>query len=468
MFTKPSGVADGDVLYLMVNFFVPNNPTGGNAITAPSGFTQVSTVGVYSNGAGQWGGVFMFRKVVTNAAGEPSTYTIGDPSGGYTGGYRGGTLYAVRGVDNTTPEADSGSGNASSGTVTTGATVDTVSDESLILFAVISNGGTFTTPSGMTNDFTGDGGDVACFSEVTTSRLAGATRSGTHTAVLHAFGFVTVRPAGVYRNSRTSGSNSGFGGESSFTTSSFTPGNGTLLCVLAVIQDNNVIGAAASDLTIADSLGTLTWTPRLTADVPTAVGNFAPHFRMWTTPITTGASMTVTVSSWNRGGAAVAVLDYTGYNTSSPVGVTAGPTDIVDGAFSLTLSGAPATTSEVLGIIAAAHGTTGAFSVTPGTGWVEPFEVDSVAEVMLEVESRSGSTSTTVSWADTNTGSDTYYSSFGVAIEIKVAAGADTTVTPSVVNVVTTVPAPTIIADLPAANPLVPFRRRSQPVTRWR
>jgi hypothetical protein len=201
-FTKPTGLADNDVLYLMFNAF-GDNLVQDNSVkpSAPSGFTEI-----YCKIRGQGDGtghpracVTCYRKIITNAAGEPANYTVGAPGGGYgASAYQGGSIYAVRGADTATPEADSAGVSGKSVTADTGSIIDS-SGTDWLLFVNCTNMVTLSpgTPSGMTNDFNGDTGDARVYSQSSSgSALSSAQRtSSLGTDDSWVIGFVVVKPA---------------------------------------------------------------------------------------------------------------------------------------------------------------------------------------------------------------------------------------------------------------------------------
>lgn len=201
------------------------------------------------------------------------------------------------------------------------------------------------------------------------------------------------------RNGTQSGTAVGTG---SYTTPSFTPTDGSLLFVIASSVSGTAISSA--NLTIADSLGTLTWTSRLTWDATFSVDDAA--VRVWTTPIVTGASMTVTIDAGadSTDTYTVVAVDYTGADTASPLGATASNTDFgasPSGAKSITLSAAPDTASEVIGFLVR-DDLSGTVSSTPGATYTEQYDLDIVGHGGAEVETRTASTSTTVDWVSIN------------------------------------------------------------------
>lgn len=95
--TKPASIVNGDVLYAFLSH-ADDTPTV-TLTTAPSGWTVVATkIGI--NTAVSNARLWIYRKVITNAAGEPANYSwTWDLTGSFCGG-----ISAYRGVDNTTPE----------------------------------------------------------------------------------------------------------------------------------------------------------------------------------------------------------------------------------------------------------------------------------------------------------------------------------------------------------------------------
>lgn len=105
-----------------------------------------------------------------------------------------------------------------------------------------------------------------------------------------------------------------FTGSSSATSASFTPPNGSLLVCCTNANTSSGVGL---DVTLSG--GSLTWTQRKEAD-NTLFGN-SGHASIWTAPVVTGASMTVTVTSTggnSRTSGKVYIV--TGHDVASPVG----------------------------------------------------------------------------------------------------------------------------------------------------
>ena len=149
--------------------------------------------------------------------------------------------------------------------------------------------------------------------------------------------------------------------------------------------------------------------------------------QFWSAEVTTAAPMTLTLDE----GAdsvylyKVHVRNYTGSTlVQYRSGASAVSTALSPPSGTMTLSAAPAATSEVLAarVHNASSGTT--TSATPGAGWTEVFDSDPFPGVSgLESQVRSNSTSPTVAWTninDTNIGAEQL---IGVALEIKAAGG---------------------------------------------
>ena len=182
-------------------------------------------------------------------------------------------------------------------------------------------------------------------------------------------------------------------GTGGFTTSSFTPPDSSLLVVAATAMEDGGTTDPSGDMTISG--GSLTWTSRaVIGKAPT----FSQGLRIWSAPVTTGASMTVTLDCGSRSiwRYVVSIVAYTGYDTGSPVGATAtngNPT--VDGQVVLTLSGNPADGSEVLGALA----TDTAVSSTPGAGWTEIHDLQNLGDAGLQTQVRAATGSFVVASA---------------------------------------------------------------------
>lgn len=189
-------------------------------------------------------------------------------------------------------------------------------------------------------------------------------------------------------------------GTGAYVSGSFTPANGSLLCVVVQAMDTTGASMTGADLTITDSLGS-TWTPVGNTGTPPT---WAYGIRAWTTPITTGASMTVTIDcgGYDIRNYVLYVFDVTGYDTGTPVaGFIAGTDADGDGAGALTLSATP--TADDIAIAATIVQTGGTGAITHGTGWTEKYETGEADWCRAQFQIRTGSTSTSVGWDDLST-----------------------------------------------------------------
>lgn len=151
-------------------------------------------------------------------------------------------------------------------------------------------------------------------------------------------------------------------------TGSFTPPNNSLLvvgvCGLNSIQDTN-----SSNFTVSG--GGLTWTSRLFSN--SVNGGNHQWVGVYTAPVTTGVSMTVTATASSGAyDVVVAVVAYTGYDTSTPIGVTGSNSwdAAQSGTLTYNLSGTPAGTSEVIALYNALTPTS---TMAAGTGWTNQY-----------------------------------------------------------------------------------------------
>lgn len=207
----------------------------------------------------------------------------------------------------------------------------------------------------------------------------------------------------------------------SVTTASFTPSANSLL--VACVGGNSE--GATPVYTVSG--GSLTWTRRKSQWVTDGSGSgWDDQTEIWTAPVgASPSSMTVQVSSTaTMDGIYISTYDYTGYNTSSPVGATASGTRVeADGAFSITLDGSPASTSEVIAVGGADNYLASAGAVfTPGSGWTQLYE-NNTSETFGHVQIRGSSTSTAVAWVQFDCTAGGYGFGTAVAIEIKADAG---------------------------------------------
>lgn len=203
------------------------------------------------------------------------------------------------------------------------------------------------------------------------------------------------------------------GGFNSLTSSSFTPSNNSLLVVIGHGQKN----VQAGSFSISDSAG-LTWTSRV-AEV--AAADYGVTCHIWTAPVTTGTSMTVTFTATSAiDYMGLSATDFTGYNTSTPVGVTgAASGSNRSGSYALSLSGTSASDSIVIGGAVTDEGT--ATKATAATSIAA-----TAADYIKIADAYLAGSMSTFSWNAITTS----FAWAAGAIEIKVAGGAAATSRP--------------------------------------
>ncbi len=208
----------------------------------------------------------------------------------------------------------------------------------------------------------------------------------------------------------------------SVTGASFTPSSSSFLVVSIVMVNNQANG------NIVVSGGGLTWTRRSTFTSPNHPSGYEYAQEVWTAPVGTAAPMAITVASNGTSGSDPArinlqVVDFTGYDTAAPVGVTASGSNLGDGAATITLSAAPATSSVVVATRGTADMNSTNSLATPGTGWTEIFDqATSNGYGDMETMVRTGSNSTGVTWNDmANPAGAALWESSAFALEIKAA-----------------------------------------------
>lgn len=213
-------------------------------------------------------------------------------------------------------------------------------------------------------------------------------------------------------------------GTGNFTTASFTPPPSSLLVVVqGYIENASTTTDPLSSLTITGSAG-LTWTAQ--TGVSTSPTSFPTAIRIWTAPVSTGSSQTVTVGAGGRasGVYTVAVGAYTGYDTGTSVGAVA--TSQQNGGFSgpptpisMALNSTPAGTSEVYAGVMMNKSATGATPGSSPTTWTEVYDSMFNSDWGgLETQIRNGVASTSVSWDDLRSGGGALFNYTAAAIEV--------------------------------------------------
>jgi hypothetical protein len=154
-------------------------------------------------------------------------------------------------------------------------------------------------------------------------------------------------------------------------------------------------------------------------------GDFTAAAAVWTAPIpSTNASLVVAVAdSINTYGLMYAVYEVSGHDAGTPTGGTASTAGYtVDGVLTLTLSVAPASDDITLGFVFLDADNATTKSIDVGSGFTEDFDYTDAAWYSLaQAQQRTGSTSTSVPWADIKPAgySGSTYSSAAVAVVIK-------------------------------------------------
>lgn len=218
-------------------------------------------------------------------------------------------------------------------------------------------------------------------------------------------------------------------GTGTYTSGSFTPPSSSLLVVSVGFAENANGTNPATDFAITDS-GSHTWTQLFRLNT---TGGFATALCVFYTTITTGASMTVsfTCNSRNIAWWAPSIIAWTGYNTGSPFGATA--SQIVNNfgsasptPWSITLSGTPASSSDVIGAVAADRDSAGA---QEGVTFTEIHDASNPTASIgggIETEGRTGSTSTTVDWQGIRPAGGNLFNFIVVGFEVQAGGAAPT------------------------------------------
>jgi hypothetical protein len=173
------------------------------------------------------------------------------------------------------------------------------------------------------------------------------------------------------------------------------------LIVLQIAQINNANGDPT--LAVANTGTALTWTKQKTST--NGVGSTGAFAETWTAPNTTGQTVTIQLSAGAGKGAftsdgtasAVAITAWTGYDTSTPLGLKAESNlnGSNTGTLSYSLGGTAASSSAVVAIIAC-DGDHGNAVVAGGSGWTEQYKTQSGTSGWFRstTESKAGAIST--------------------------------------------------------------------------
>lgn len=203
------------------------------------------------------------------------------------------------------------------------------------------------------------------------------------------------------------------------TSGTYTIASGRRILVLGkFINGGSGTDAPGNVIALTDTGASLTWTRQDFADNGNT--DFSAASIVWTatsngTPFTLTATKTgIGVGSW-----CLNVYDFSGAHATTFVGALASEQlGGNDGAQSMTLSGTPASTSMVIASMCAVLNS-GDVNAIEGAGWTEEYDTPHTDWAMRHVQSRTGSTSTTVAWADVSVGGGgIYHNPVAVAIEI--------------------------------------------------
>lgn len=188
------------------------------------------------------------------------------------------------------------------------------------------------------------------------------------------------------------------------TTGSFTPTNGSLLVGIAV---GFVLNTPAAPVTIADT-ATLTWTNRVArVDGSGGGSTFPTVVYIWTAPVVTGTSMTVT-ADYNHGGGSDAtgrqsiyVIQVTGQHATTPFvqAITAGGGSS-DDVQTHDFGAAPAATSLLFSCanVDDTQPSDGS-EIVIGTGWTQVAEQSTGNPYNVsKIQTKTGTTSPAVLW----------------------------------------------------------------------
>lgn len=216
------------------------------------------------------------------------------------------------------------------------------------------------------------------------------------------------------------------------TGATFTPANNSILVACVAVGFNSANGAWAP--TISDTASGV-WTQRATANA--TAGSWASGVRLWTCDVVTGTSRTISFDQGAvnvDGGYAASILEYTGQHATTPqAGATAKVAASNDGADSVTLTATPVADDVELGFLARDMNS-GTATSTAGATFTELQDFCTAVAQGIQSEERTGSTSTTVDWADMNTAAGDVFRTCLAGIIIKAAAAAQLVQAPQIVG----------------------------------
>lgn len=342
-----------------------------------------------------------------------------------------GRISCYRGIDPNNPH-DTGSANtlgANSTTVTTTSLTTAVGDELLVMACCFADNTSASAQLAGTNPTqfywheradsnTATGADTGLAVADTTKLSAGSTgtlqysagNSSRHVCIVGAF-----RPARMNVNrSLLDTQTQGNGSFSSIVTDSFTPPNN---CLLVAVLWAGATGAEASYSSLSG--GSLTWTRRV--QQLASSGSDHAAIEMWTAPVTTAASMTLTCTTTNTSYAnQVAVYAVMGYSVNDPIGASGTLSSFAADTTPIVLSAAPAVGSITFAGRGHIPPGSGVVHATPSVGWTESADLDNLdGWGTMAVQERWNSTDANCAWMDANDEDTSPLTMIGAALEIK-------------------------------------------------
>lgn len=223
------------------------------------------------------------------------------------------------------------------------------------------------------------------------------------------------------RLSQESALNFGLG---AFTTNPFTVGDNCLLVAKVYVMEVYGNTNPSGDLTLAKTGG---GGPTFTRQQNAGNANsWSIGCAIFTAEVTTGGTWQLDFDCGGRNiyVYGVQVTEYASYKTSGFIGgVAADGNGPADGAFNLTLSQTPLSTSYIESICGG-DGPNAGTGILAGSGWTNLFSNVVIDGYEYAVETKTNHTSTTIPWDDVANGGTSCFKSIAVAIEILAETGA--------------------------------------------
>jgi hypothetical protein len=225
-------------------------------------------------------------------------------------------------------------------------------------------------------------------------------------------------------------------GTVSHTTASFTPPDDSLLVAHCYCINGTGGGDVQTGMTLSG--GGLTWTKRAGPNGGTAASYTSCH-EVWTAPVVTGASMTMTYSHAGNVGADKSSAHIQVHSFITDGGGSCGfdgapnlisePNNGDDGPQSLALPSAAASASYKTASRAYSSDGSDPLAIH-GTGWTEVYDVTHGGYGSLQSQAITADANTDVDWDDIAAGGpQTAWNSSGIGIEVEeIAGGSNTTI----------------------------------------